>query len=87
MHWSVEDWSKIILRDESNFEVINRKNKVIVIRLHGEKNTLSFANQVFKAEGIQPGKSNLFPIKGLDVAAITPLELISSTIKTLWKTY
>jgi hypothetical protein len=37
LHWSVEDWSRVIFSDESNFEVINRKNRFLVKRLKHEK--------------------------------------------------
>lgn len=37
LHWTVDDWSKVIFSDESNFEVINRKNRVIVKRYQYEK--------------------------------------------------
>ena len=35
--WTVEDWSRVIFSDESNFQVFNRKSKVIVKRLKSEK--------------------------------------------------
>ena len=37
LHWSVEDWPKVIFIDESNFEMINRKSRFIIKRLAGEK--------------------------------------------------
>ena len=37
LHWTVEDWSRVIFSDESNFEVINRKSRVIVKRLKSER--------------------------------------------------
>ena len=36
LHWSVEDWSKVIFSDESNLEVVNHKS-FIVKRLGSEK--------------------------------------------------
>lgn len=35
--WTVEDWSRVIFSDESNFEVMNRKGRVIVKRFKSEK--------------------------------------------------
>ena len=32
LHWGVEEWSRVIFSDESNFEVINRKTKLKVKR-------------------------------------------------------
>ena len=37
LHWSVEDWSKVIFIDESNFEVVNHKSRFIFKRLASEK--------------------------------------------------
>ena len=37
LNWSIEDWSKVIFSDESNFEVINRKSRIIVKRKANEK--------------------------------------------------
>ena len=36
-HWGVEEWSRVIFSDESNYEVINRKSKVFFKRLENEK--------------------------------------------------
>ena len=35
--WSVEDWAKVIFSEESNFEMINHKSRLIIKRLAGEK--------------------------------------------------
>ena len=37
LHWSVEDWFKVIFSDEPNFEVVNRKSRFIVKKLASEK--------------------------------------------------
>jgi transposase len=37
LYWTIDDWSKVIFSDESNFEVINRKSRVIVKRHSFEK--------------------------------------------------
>ena len=35
--WTVEQWRKVIFYDESNFELINRKKRVVVRRYKNEK--------------------------------------------------
>ena len=35
--WTVEQWRKVIFSDESNFELINRKKRVVVRRYKNEK--------------------------------------------------
>lgn len=35
--WSVEKWSRVIFSDESNFEIFNRKNRIMVKRKKSEK--------------------------------------------------
>ena len=37
LHWDVEKWSRVIFSDESNFEVINRKSKVLIKRHRWEQ--------------------------------------------------
>lgn len=37
LNWTVNDWSRVIFSDESNFEVLNRKSRVIVKRFKNEK--------------------------------------------------
>ena len=37
LHWTDRDRAKVILSDESNFEVFNRKNRVLVRILKHEK--------------------------------------------------
>ena len=37
LHWTDNDWAKVIFSDESNFEVFNRKSQVLVRRYASEK--------------------------------------------------
>ncbi|CAF4854548.1 unnamed protein product, partial [Rotaria magnacalcarata] len=37
LNWSIDDWSNIIFSDESNFEVINRKNRMYIRRFHNDR--------------------------------------------------
>jgi len=36
LHWSVEDWSRVIFSDEANYEVFNRKSAIYVKRLKSD---------------------------------------------------
>ena len=42
LNWSVEEWSRVIFSDESNFQEFNRKSKVMVKRLGSEKYDTKF---------------------------------------------
>ena len=42
LNWDVEEWSKVIFNDESNFQKVNRKSRVFVKRLRGEQNMSRF---------------------------------------------
>ena len=37
MHWTPDDWRKIIFSDESTFYVLKRKNQCTIWRLYKEK--------------------------------------------------
>ncbi|CAF0915392.1 unnamed protein product [Brachionus calyciflorus] len=37
LNWTINDWSRVIFSDESNFEVFNRNSRVIVKRFKNEK--------------------------------------------------
>ena len=31
LSWSVNDWSNVVFTDESNYEILNRKNRIYII--------------------------------------------------------
>ena len=37
LNWSVEDWSRVIFSDESNCEVLNRKNRIYIRRFRHDR--------------------------------------------------
>ena len=37
LSWSVQDWSKVIFSDESNYEVLNRKNRIYFRRFRTDR--------------------------------------------------
>ena len=37
LDWSVKDWSNIIFSDESNYEVLNRKNRIYIRRFRNDR--------------------------------------------------
>ena len=32
LSWSVNDWSNVVFMDESNYEILNRKNRIYIRR-------------------------------------------------------
>ena len=36
-NWSINDWSNVIFFDESNFEVLNRKNRICIRRFRNDR--------------------------------------------------
>ena len=37
LDWSTDDWSKVIFSDESNYEVVNRKNRIYIRRFRNDR--------------------------------------------------
>jgi hypothetical protein len=46
LNWSVEEWRRVIFSDESNFQVFNRKSKVMVKRLGSDKYDTKFCYDI-----------------------------------------
>ena len=63
LHWSVEDWAKVIFSYESNFEVINCKSRLIIKRLAGEKFKERFCVPRIQGGGGSVGIWGCSPIK------------------------
>ena len=64
LHWSVEDWAKVIFSDESNFEVVNCKSRLIIKRLAGEKFKEHFCVPRIQGGGGSVGIWGCFSHKG-----------------------
>ena len=53
LDWSVKDWSNIIFSDESNYEVLNRKNRIYIRRFHNDRTRFERSQKrVHKGGGI-----------------------------------
>ena len=65
LHWGTTEWSRVIFSDESNFEVINRKSKVIVKRLRNEKYLTRFCVPRVQGGGGSVGIWGCFSSKGI----------------------
>jgi len=55
LHWTIDEWRKVIFSDESNFEVVNRKTRVTVKRLASEKYQLKFCQPRIQGGGGSAG--------------------------------
>ena len=69
-HWSIEQWSRIIFSDESNFEVFNRKGRVWVKRLKNEKYLPKFITPRLQGGGGSAGIWGCFSFAGTGVSNI-----------------
>ena len=78
LHWSVEDWAKVIFSDKSSFEVINRKSRLIIKRLAGEKIKERFCVPRIQGGGGSVRIWGCFSHKGTESTFITA-ELTSTT--------
>ena len=53
LDWSVKDWSNIIFSDESNYEVLNRKNRIYIRRFCNDRTRFEISQKrVHKGGGI-----------------------------------
>ena len=53
LDWSVEDWSNVIFSDESNYEILNRKNRIYIRRYRHDPGRFHRSQQrVHKGGGI-----------------------------------
>jgi transposase len=70
LNWSVEEWSRVIFSDESNFQVFNRKSKVMVKRLGSEKYDTKFCVPRLQGGGGSVGIWGCISHKGIGYAKI-----------------
>ena len=51
LNWSVEDWSRVIFSDESNYEVLNRKNRICIRRFRHDRTRFERSQKRFHRGG------------------------------------
>ena len=53
LSWSEKDWSNVIFSDESNYEILNRKNRIYIRRFRNDPSRFQRSQQrVHKGGGI-----------------------------------
>ena len=53
LSWSVNDWSNVVFTDESNYEILNRKNRIYIRRFRHDPTRFERSQQrVHRGEGI-----------------------------------
>ena len=53
LDWTVKDWSNVIFSDESNYELLNRKNRIYICRFRTDYTRFERSQQrVHKGGGI-----------------------------------
>jgi hypothetical protein len=70
LNWTVNDWSRVIFSDESNFEVFNRKSRVIVKRFKNEKFHPKFCTPRLQNGGGSAGIWGCISYKGTGICNI-----------------
>ena len=53
LSWSVNDWSNVVFMDESNYEILNRKNRIYIRRFRHDPTRFQRSQQrVYRGGGI-----------------------------------
>ena len=52
LSWSVNDWSNVVFMDESNYEILNRKNRIYVRRFRHDPTRFERLQRVHRGGGI-----------------------------------
>ena len=53
LNWSMEEWSNVIFSDESNYEILNRKNRIYIFRFQNDRTRFQRSQKrVHKGGGI-----------------------------------
>ena len=52
LSWSVNDWSNVVFMDESNYEILNRKNRIYIRRFQHDPTRFQRSQQRVHREGI-----------------------------------
>ena len=75
LDWLVKDWSDIIFSDESNYEVLNRKNQIYIRRFRNDRTRFERSQKrVHKGGGILIGISLL--ISGKEATILNIIYLL-----------
>ena len=45
LSWSVNDWSNVVFMDESNYEILNRKNRIYIRRFRHDPTRFEHSQQ------------------------------------------
>ena len=69
-YWTVNDWANVIFSDESNFEVFNRKGRVLVKRYRSEKFSTRFVIPRLQGGGGSAGIWGCITNKGTGVCDV-----------------
>ena len=60
LSWSVNDWSNVILTDESNYEILNQKNRIYIRRFRHDPTRFERSQQrVHRGRGVINVSHNL----------------------------
>ncbi|MDQ5930221.1 MAG: hypothetical protein QG594_2008 [Bacteroidota bacterium] len=70
LHWDVEQWSKVIFSDESNYELVNRKSKIRVKRLRNEAYNPRFCQPRLQGGGGSVGIWGCISHKGTGISEV-----------------
>ena len=86
LSWSVSDWSNVVFMDESNYEILNRKNRIYIRRfLHDPTRFERSQQRVHRGEGI--GVCSYITCHGLGPLVIYDGRLNSSICIDLLEKY
>ena len=59
LNWSVNDWSNVVFMDESNYEILNRKNRIHIRRFRHDSTRVERSQQrVHRGGGILISHTN-----------------------------
>ncbi len=70
LHWTADDWAKIAWSDESNYELINRKSRIVVKRFRSERYLPRFCQPRVQGGGGSIGIWGCMSSNGTGVAQV-----------------
>ena len=81
-NWSFDKWATVIFSDESNFQLMNRKNTPLVHRFKNENMSLCSLNSVYKPVVAVLASGVKFQFEVLVLARFTVVEWTSISTLT-----